>query len=174
MTTQHPPEGWVPEEVFSQAVDALPLVSIDLLVVNAQEELLLGLRRNRPARDWWFSPGARIRKNEELEQVLERIWLEELGQTQAMPPVQLLGASDHMYADSAFSDEVPTHYVNLPYLVLLPAETVLTTEALPQDQHSQWQWMPLEQAANDTKVHTYVRAYAHTICLINTATKDLK
>jgi len=174
MTAQDPPSGWVSEEVFSLAVDALPLVSIDLLVVNAQQELLLGLRRNRPARAWWFSPGARIRKNEQLEKALHRIWLEELGQTQAMPTAQLLGASDHMYADSAFSDEVPTHYVNLPHSVQLPADTVLTPEALPQDQHSQWQWMPLEQAANDNKVHAYVRAYAHTIYLINTATKDLK
>ena len=174
MTTHHPPIGWVSEDDFSQAVAALPLVSIDLLVVNDKQELLLGLRRNRPAQGWWFSPGARIRKGEALKLALSRVWLEELGQSQPMPAVQLMGAWDHMYADSAYSDQVPTHYVNLPHLVLLPIDTVLTPEGLPQDQHSQWQWMPLEQAATDAHVHAYVQAYAHNILFKSNSTKDLK
>ena len=57
---------WLSKESFSLACAALPLVSIDLLVTRPGtqgKELLLGLRNNRPAQGWWFTPGGRIRKN---------------------------------------------------------------------------------------------------------------
>ena len=55
---------WLQQEEFARAVAALPLVSVDLLVVNPGGQLLLGQRRNAPARAWWFTPGGRVRKNE--------------------------------------------------------------------------------------------------------------
>jgi colanic acid biosynthesis protein WcaH len=36
-------------------------VSIDLIVRDADGRVLLGLRNNRPARDWWFVPGGIVR-----------------------------------------------------------------------------------------------------------------
>jgi len=66
---------WLSEAVFSTACAALPLVSIDLIVIRQGDqgrELQLGLRNNRPVQGWWFTPGGRIRKNEPLASALQR------------------------------------------------------------------------------------------------------
>lgn len=47
-------------------------------------ELLLGLRNNRPAQRWCFTPRGRIRKNEPLEQAVIRVALDELGMPAAL------------------------------------------------------------------------------------------
>lgn len=64
--------SWLSSTDFTQAVLVLPLVSVDLVVTNPDGEMLLGLRNNPPAQTWWFTPGARVRKNEALIDALQR------------------------------------------------------------------------------------------------------
>lgn len=154
--------GLLTELDFSQAVAALPLVSVDLIVVNAAGELLLGLRRNEPARGYWFTPGGRIRKNELYVQCLYRVAREELCLNEhVVQCAKLMGVWDHFYDTSAFSAEVQTHYVNLPHLLKL--EHPLVPDALPNDQHSSWRWQAAEKAAVDECVHPYTRVYAQWV-----------
>ena len=157
------PAGLLPAPQFAAACEALPLVSIDLVLTDDAERLLLGLRRNAPARDWWFTPGGRIRKNEPLASARRRIAAEELGLPEiAVRRATLMGAWDHFYPDSAFDPGISTHYVNLAlWLPLDPDEiAALTLPAGDGEQHAAWQWMPLRQAEHDAGVHAHVRAYA--------------
>ncbi len=151
--------NWLDENEFVSAVKALPLVSADLVVLNAEGQMLLGLRRNAPARGWWFTPGGRVRKNEAFEECLQRVAMSELGLTaQELAVVRLMGVWDHFYEDSAFDAGVSTHYVNLPHVLRL--EEVLDLDALPLDQHSGWRWQKPRDAAVADDVHPYVRVYA--------------
>lgn len=151
--------GWLPDKEFAKAVDALPLVSVDLVLVNTAGQMLLGLRRNAPARHWWFTPGGRVRKNEPYEACLLRVAMSELGlQEQDVQGAQLMGAWDHFYEDSACSPEVSTHYVNLPHVLQL--KQPLELDALPNDQHSGWRWQDAKVAVIAEDVHPYVRVYA--------------
>ena len=61
------------DELVLKIIDATPLISIDLIILNSNDEILLGKRNNRPAKGYWFVPGGRIRKNETLKQALSRI-----------------------------------------------------------------------------------------------------
>ena len=54
------------DEQFRDLVAYGPLISIDLIVTDAHGRALVGLRRNEPARETWFTPGGRIRKGESL------------------------------------------------------------------------------------------------------------
>ena len=155
---------WLSEDVFSTACTALPLVSIDLMVTRPAEqvrELLLGLRKNRPAQGWWFTPGGRIRKGEALASAMRRVAQDEIGlDPEWLGRVQLLGAWDHFYPDSAFDADISTHYVNLPHTVHLSADEAQTLK-LPignDSQHFEWRWMLITEAQNDEQVHAYVRA----------------
>jgi len=167
--------NWLSAEAFSAACAALPLVSLDLCLTRPGpqgHELLLGLRNNRPAQGWWFTPGGRIRKNESLADALRRVALDELALSEsALLRARLMGAWDHFYDDSAFDPGVSTHYVNLPHWLELSKEEAVTL-ALPcsggdgdgtgryASQHAHWRWQPLAQAAIDPQVHAYVRPYA--------------
>lgn len=66
-------------ERFVELVRALPLVSVDLVLVRDRREVLLGLRTNRPAQGSWFVPGGRILKDEKRADALTRVAARELG-----------------------------------------------------------------------------------------------
>lgn len=76
------------KDVFLGVVDAAPLVAMDLVVVRGGNEILLGLRNNRPAQGFWFVPGGRIRKNETMQSALARVAHDELGLRVADLPVR--------------------------------------------------------------------------------------
>ena len=153
----------LPEAAFTQAVAALPLVSIDLCITDAQDNLFLGQRNNAPAKQWWFTPGVRIRKNEAIGDALTRLLHDELRLHAALSTrAALMGAWDHFYPDSAFDANVSTHYVNLPHWLRLTqdeADALRPSEGA-LEQHSGWRWLPLWQAADEPTVHRYVQVYA--------------
>lgn len=154
--------GFLLSADFERAVDALPLVSVDWVLLNPAGQILLGQRRNAPARHWWFTPGGRVRKNEPLSRCLQRVAWAELGlQANDVHGAKLMGAWDHFYQDSAFSTEVSTHYVNLPHVLRLPYS--LDLNPLPPDQHSAWRWQDVQTAAVAHDVHPYVRIYAQWV-----------
>ena len=49
------------KEDYLRVVRDAPLVSVDLIVRDAQGLVLIGLRQNRPAQGSWFVPGGVIR-----------------------------------------------------------------------------------------------------------------
>ncbi|NMU26793.1 NUDIX domain-containing protein, partial [Vibrio parahaemolyticus] len=67
------------KETFSLVVRSTPLVSIDLVIENAQGQTLLGLRNNRPAQGFWFVPGGRVLKGESLKDAFLRLCQDEVG-----------------------------------------------------------------------------------------------
>lgn len=153
-------------ENFLNVVDAAPLVAVDLMVVRAGTDVLLGLRNNRPAQGFWFVPGGRIRKNESLKLALKRVMGNELGlQPNALPrSPQALGAYEHFYDDCFAGDVgVSTHYVVVCYLVHVPADF-----ELPQAdaQHAELRWWPLADAHVDDSVHHYTRNYLNILSLL--------
>ncbi|HEY1077825.1 MAG TPA: NUDIX domain-containing protein [Fontimonas sp.] len=151
--------GPLPADVYLQGIASLPLVSIDLIVRNARGEVLVGLRRNEPARDTWFVPGGAIRKNETLDTAFARISAAELGRSCARRDARLLGVYEHFYAGNFM--QVPgigTHYVVLPHE--LDIATIADLPAtLPQQQHGSYRWMTAFELLEHPQVHEYTRAY---------------
>ena len=154
--------GFLPSPEFERAVGAMPLVSVDWVLLNQAGQMLLGRRRNAPARHWWFTPGGRVRKNEPLSSCLQRVAVSELGfQASDLKGARFMGVWDHFYEDSAFSAGVSTHYVNLPHVLRL--RHALDINALPSDQHRAWRWQDVQAAAVAHDVHPYVRLYAQWV-----------
>lgn len=164
---------------FHSAMQALPLVSVDWVLVDAAGRVLTGWRENAPARHTWFTPGGRIRKGEPWQAALVRVAMVELGVDEATAQdwaerAQLMGVWDHFYPDSALCASTPTHYVNLPHCLRLTAEdSAALASALPAKliavnrpqaayltQHAAWRWLtPTEDAAHVQPSHGYVQPY---------------
>jgi colanic acid biosynthesis protein WcaH len=153
----------LPIQTYTAAAAVLPLISVDLCLTDRAGNLLLGWRNNSPAKDCWFTPGGRIRRNEPLKGALARVCQEELNiSLNNLGSASLMGAWDHFYSESAFDPLVSAHYVNLPHWLPLTTEEVANLRP-PQgadEQHQRWTWMPIHQAAQDDSVHSYVQAYA--------------
>ena len=142
------------DEAFGMVIGATPLVSIDLIVMNAAGQVLLGQRRNRPAQAYWFVPGGRIRKEEGLRAALARIAQTELGM--AVPAGRLLGAFDHIYPDNFLGRPgLSTHYVALGYQCALPEGF----EPVADPQHARLRWWDVPALLADEQVHANTKRY---------------
>jgi GDP-mannose mannosyl hydrolase len=148
--------GFLPASEFESIVRLTPLISIDLIVRSPADEILLGLRRNEPARGTWFVPGGRVRKNERFPEAFARIAREELNVALDVSAARFIGVFEHIY-DENFAERAGwgTHYLVLGFEVRvgdLPDEIV-------QNQHDGFRWVPLEEVLQSPEVHRFTKAY---------------
>ena len=144
---------------FKKLVSISPLFSIDLVVVNSEYEILVGERKNAPAKGFWFVPGGRVFKNEPLDKAFTRICSNELGIEFSRNESSLLGLFEHFYDDSFFDSEIKTHYINAAHVIKLKSEQL----NLPEEQHSQYRWLSLEELQHDEQVHHYSKIFLPTL-----------
>tara|TARA_B110000211_G_scaffold108850_1_gene126204 strand:- start:1953 stop:2441 length:489 start_codon:yes stop_codon:yes gene_type:complete len=157
---------YLAENDFTAAVGNLPLVSIDLCILSPEDKMLFVKRNCPPARDFYFTPGGRIRKNESKEDALTRISKDEIGiDLLADYKPTLMGVWDHFYPDSAFDENVSTHYVNLPHFVRLSEAhmRLLNIEAGAECQHHSYMWLDANEAGHREDIHSYSKVYAQQI-----------
>nr|WP_158972880.1 GDP-mannose mannosyl hydrolase [Paraglaciecola sp. L3A3] len=143
------------DNTFSTVITSAPLVSIDLLVKNKQNQYLLGLRNNRPAKGYWFVPGGRILKDETIDAAFIRLTKEELGVTFERTDAVFLGPYEHFYKDYVFGTDTSTHYVVLAYTIVID----INLAELPNSQHCQYQWLSREDLLNSDSVHKHSKWY---------------
>ena len=153
----------LPKQQWLEVVERTPLVSIDLVVTNARNEVLLGWRNNKPAQHCWFVPGGVVRKGETLQQAFERVVLDELGVgTELRRKALFDGVYEHHYPDNfAGMEGVGTHYVVLAHRLIaeqhLPG--IESLDDLPKAQHQRYVWMAVDALLNNPQVHVHTKAY---------------
>lgn len=142
---------------FLDVVRLTPLVAIDLIVRDAEARVLIGHRRNRPARDTWFVPGGRIHKDETLDAAFARIADAELGIARlARSTARFEGVFEHHYEDNfAAEPGVSTHYIVLAYALQLTS----TVPVVRLDQHSEYLWLSPAALLARPDVHENTKAY---------------
>lgn len=144
------------EESFKFVVKNTPLISIDLIVNNAEGRILLGKRTNPPAKEFWFVPGGRVFKDETIENAFGRVTLSELGTKHNINVASFLGVYQHFYNNN-FKDnrDFSTHYIVLSYSISFDRDTML----LPTEQHELYSWFDKESILNSSYVHEYTKNY---------------
>jgi len=148
------------DEEFLKIVEATPLVSIDLIVRNLKGHILMGKRKNNPARGDWFVPGGRITKGEYLNKALARISKDELKVELTRDDVRFIDVFEHIYKENfANVDGISIHYVVLAY----ECYRDLDRNKLPLKQHSAWDWFCESRSG---EVHKNSAAYFQAVKLI--------
>lgn len=143
------------KSTFKTVVASTPLISIDLIVRNSHDQVLLGFRSNRPAQGYWFVPGGRIYKNETFEQAFSRLTQAELGKTIELSTASSLGVYEHFYVDNFSGPEFSTHYVVLGYQMYCD----IGLDELPVVQHEIYKWFHLTELLSSDFVHQNTKAY---------------
>ncbi|MCL7679050.1 NUDIX domain-containing protein, partial [Klebsiella pneumoniae] len=88
------------DEEFINIIKLTPLISIDFIVKNKRNEILLGKRVNSPARGYYFVPGGRILKDETINDAFLRLSLTELGISIPKDLWNFHGVYEHFYEDN--------------------------------------------------------------------------
>jgi GDP-mannose mannosyl hydrolase len=141
---------------FESIIRLTPLIAIDLVVRSPDGLILVGYRKNEPAKECFFNPGGRITKNETLAAAFRRISRAELGVEKQIEEGRFLGVYEHFYATN--NPERPgfgTHYVVLAYALTLPQQDWL----LPNEQHGEFAWLTEAELQQSPQVHPYTKAY---------------
>ena len=142
------------KELFSSIIGNAPLISIDLVVKNSENKILLGKRLNKPAKNSWFVPGGRIFKDEKIEDAFKRITQDEIGRTYDIKTAKFKGVYQHFYGDNVFNDNFSTHYIALGFELIIKEELPLNTK-----QHEKYKWLSEDELLNSDEVYTYVKDY---------------
>jgi len=140
-------------KIFKCVVENTPLISIDI-IIKKEDKILLGKRKNKPAKNFYFTTGGRIFKNETINQAINRIAKEELNIKIDKNKLKFIGIFEHFYTDSIF-DNISTHYINIAYFY----EIENKIELLPLEQHSEYKWFSIEEIMKNDLVHKYVKDY---------------
>ncbi len=142
------------DQQLLEVIARAPLVSMDLVLRNSEDRLLMGRRINEPAKGKWFVPGGRIFKDETLDTAFERICLAEIGQRHSRNEARFVGAFTHKY-DTNFllADGITTHYIVLAYELHLTEHLEMRQSA----QHSEFRWFTPKDT--DPDIHQNAKEY---------------
>lgn len=157
----------LPHNLYLQAIRDVPLICIDLLILNpARDAILLGRRKNRPAQGDWFVPGGRIRKGECQSIAFERIAQDELGMFLDFRNGKLLGVYNHIYSDNFYGatlndgGHIGTHCIPVAYIVQLESDEQCNAALEGMlVQHEEARWMPLSSVTENSDVNPYTKEY---------------
>ena len=141
---------------FAQVVRNTPLVSIDLIIRNPDQCVLVGLRTNEPAKGKWFVPGGVVRKYERLADAFARIVKAEIGLEASIDDAKFIGVYEHLFDTNVFGEEeFGTHYVVLAHELNLDHQLPIVSDR----QHSGFRWMTAAELISLPDVHQNTRAY---------------
>lgn len=142
---------------FFNVIKHAPLVSIDLIIYNENDEVLLGLRTNQPAKDYLFVPGGRILKDEKIKDAFKRITRTELGRELSIENASFKGVYEHIYPKENFFEleSIGTHYIVMGFEIKVNGEL----KYLPEKQHKGYKWLKISEILEKENVHQNVKNY---------------
>lgn len=141
----------IPPDEYETIVRHVPIASVDLLV-HCEGGLLLGRRRNKPAKGEWFVPGGSVLKGETRRQAVNRVAEEELGSDVFIDDE--LGVYDHVYPCTEVGDTESKQYLATAYVVTPIEDTVK-----PDNQHSEFDVF----GSPFPDLHRYVERYVRDL-----------
>src|SRR5258708_4790423 len=138
------------KDEFAQVVRNTPLVSIDLIIRDPDQRVLVGLRTNAPAKGKWFVPGGVVRKYERLVDAFARVVKAEIGLDASIDDAKFVGVYEHLYDDNVFGEEgFGTHYVVLAHQLNVDHQPPIMSDR----QHSGFRWMTPTELISSPDVH---------------------
>lgn len=127
---------WIPQELYSEIINVMPIPCVDLVVQNSKGEILLLKRKNEPAQgEWWF-PGGRIYFGESRTEAVERKLKEECGLS--CQNLEVVGTYDLILQNEGVS-----HAITTIYKVYSEGQTVII-----DNQSSEYSWKTMMEWRN--------------------------
>lgn len=145
-------------KTFKTIINNAPLISVDL-VIKFKNRYLCGLRKNNPAKNYYFVPGGRIYKNETFLTALKRISKTEIGIDLTKRSFKFLGLYEHRYKTNTFEDQS----FGTQYFVIAAKFNIENTMLALDTQHEKFCWLTKDEILSSKKVHQYTKNYFYSL-----------
>lgn len=123
----------LPEKDYKKVLDTMPVVCVDGLIINSQNQYLLVKRNNEPLKGEFWLPGGRLHKNELLETSIKRKIFEELGTEVSI--VKFLGYFEEFFDVTEQKTKGGFHAISFVFLLKLLSDKISL-----DNQASEWRW----------------------------------
>ncbi|MFA5125915.1 MAG: NUDIX domain-containing protein [archaeon] len=134
----------IPEPLYKQIMENVPILCVDLLVKNGDKILLLK-RKNKPLKGYWWIPGGRVYKNETLLEAVKRKYFEECGLK--TDSVKEIGTYDYIGSDAVFDDiKTGIHTLSVVFEIKATSDKIKVDE-----QHAEYGWFEFEDCPKELK-----------------------
>ena len=148
---------------FANFVSNGPLISIDICI-QKKRKILLGKRKNSPAKNFYFVPGGRIIKDEKIDDAIVRLLISEIGykfKKNNIKNRKFIGFFEHFYKDNFQGNtKYGTHYVVLSFLIDHNNIEKMVNVNKNTEQHSKYIWYCLDKKEPENlKIHKYALDY---------------
>ncbi|MEK6920941.1 MAG: NUDIX domain-containing protein [Nanoarchaeota archaeon] len=134
--------SFIPDPLFKQIRESVPMVCIDFVCVQ-NGKVLLTYRTEEPKKGQWWIQGGRLQKNETLAQGLQRLAQREIGTTVKI--VRQIGAYE-FFSDAA---SIPSGIHDVAVCYLVSPETTSIKLDSTQSQH---RWIEIIEETLDPYV----------------------
>ena len=146
--TGKPLGGELSPERYREAMQELPLVTVDIIFFNpGKTKTLLGKRTNEPYTGDWYSFGGRLYKNEEFVDAAVRIAKKETGISLSSSELTFVGVLNEISDTSRF-EGINYHAVDVYFGCTIEEQAVVL-----DDQHSEAKWFDV----SDPTLHPNIR-----------------
>lgn len=142
---------------YYEATRHTQIVSVDLILYNSRNEVLVGKRKNAPARGYWFVPGGRVFKFESIRDSVGRISKREVGTKILVSNLEFIGVYDHIYPDNFRDCNHSTHYLAHGFRTIVHQHDI--SPEIFSNEHSELKWMNVADLLTDENVHEYTKNY---------------
>lgn len=160
---ENQPKPLSPDRYYDVIRDT-PIVSVDL-IVRTCGRVLLGRRKNAPAKGFWFVPGGRVYKDEPLRAAAVRVLKQECGLDVEHDQFEFEKVDEHFYHDNFRDDTFGTHYVSVAFVLdLTPGKECMSMISVAQrerilEQHSDFGFFNKENARElDLNIHPHCKS----------------
>ena len=103
---------FIPEEEYKELIKKMPIFCGDFLIF-AEKKYLLIKRKVQPVKDVYWVIGGRLRHNETMTQLAERVMVQEIGRS--FTDFKIIGFSNYIFPD--VPDARATHTPTLLHIV---------------------------------------------------------
>lgn len=135
--------GQLSPQFYAQAVAQLPIVCVDVFVLNeVKNEYFLVYRKNKPAQNSFCLPGGRLYKGETFLECAYRKCFEEAGLK--IDPKRIIYTYSAIFPDSAW--DCPTHTVSIVVFATCDSQNINST--LDHD-HENSKWVSIYDPADN-------------------------
>jgi colanic acid biosynthesis protein WcaH len=101
----------ISKDLYKQMLLNLPILCVDLIIQNSKGEYLLVKRDNEPVKGFWWIPGGRVIKNDDVYASAQKKCIQEIGVD--IEDWRVVGIYDDQYDTNAHGLETRIHTLSI-------------------------------------------------------------
>lgn len=133
---------FIPEDEYKIILKNSIIETIDLIVMDDKNEILLWLRKNNPLKGVYYIPWWRRWKWETINDSIKRKWKEEIWLSIDLNKLSFLWIYDDIYSDSMF-DWIGSHCSSITYLYKINDDEIKLIR-MDSKQHSDYKFFNID------------------------------